>query len=54
MVSKASEDFPEPGKAGEHHKLVARNLDVDVLEIVLARAADRDNAAVETADFCGA
>ena len=33
------------GQAGEHHELVARDLDVDVLEIVLARAADRDHAA---------
>ena len=33
------------GQAGEHHQLVARDLHVDVLEIVLARAADRDHAA---------
>jgi len=32
-VSKASED---------HHQLVARDLDVDALEIVLARAAHLD------------
>ena len=32
------------GQAGEHHELVARNLDVDVLQIVFARAADRDGA----------
>ena len=33
------------GQAGEHHQLVARDLHVDVLEIVLARAADGDHAA---------
>ena len=32
--------FAGAGQAGEHDELVARNLDVDVLEIVLARAAD--------------
>src|SRR5262249_3063730 len=31
---------------GEHHQLVARDLDVDVLEIVLACATDRDDPAV--------
>ena len=34
------------GQAGEHHQLVARDLDVDALEVVLAGAADRDDAAV--------
>ncbi len=38
--------FSRPGKSGEHHELVARNLDVDVLEIMLARAVDRDDAPV--------
>ena len=38
--------FAGAGQAGEHHELVARELDVDVLEVVLARAADRDHAAV--------
>ncbi len=33
-------------QAGEYHQLVARNGDVDVLEIVLARAADRDRAGI--------
>ena len=28
------------GQAGDHHQAVARDVDVDVLEIVLARAAD--------------
>ena len=31
-----------PGQAGEHDQLVARQLDVDVLEVVLAGAAHRD------------
>src|SRR5262249_46329033 len=34
------------GQPGEHHELVARDLDVDALEVVLARAADGDHAAV--------
>ena len=34
------------GQAGEHHQPVARNVEVDVFEIVLARAADGDEAAV--------
>ena len=33
-------------QAGEHDQLVARNGDVDVLQIVLARAADGDHAGV--------
>ena len=33
------------GQAGEHHELVARDLHVDVFQIVLARPADRDHAA---------
>ena len=32
--------FAGAGEAGEHHELVARNFEIDVLEIVLARAAD--------------
>ena len=36
--------FARARQAGEHHQLVARDFDVDVLEIVLARAADRDHA----------
>ena len=31
-----------PGQARDHHKFVARNIDVDVLEVVLARAAHLD------------
>ena len=38
--------FAGAGQAGEHHQPVARDLDVDALEVVLARAADRDHAAV--------
>ena len=35
------------GQAGEHHQLVARDRDVDVLEVVLARAADRDHPRIQ-------
>src|SRR5262249_24496582 len=38
-----------PRQAGQHHQPVARQLDVDVLEIVLARPANRDHAGVGTA-----
>ena len=41
--------FARAGKAGEHHQLVARNGDVDVLEVVLARPADGDHAGIGTA-----
>src|ERR1700733_8266595 len=34
------------GQAGEHHELVARNVEVDVLEIVLAGAANGNHAGV--------
>jgi hypothetical protein len=36
--------FSGAGQAGEHHESVAGNLDVDVLQIVLARTADGDRA----------
>ena len=35
------------GEAGEHDQLVARDGQVDVLEVVLARAADHDRPAAE-------
>ena len=38
--------FARAGQAGEHHELVARDVEVDILEIVLARAADGDHAGV--------
>ena len=39
-----------PGQAGEHDQAVARQLDIDVLEVVLARAAHHDlRAAAERA-----
>ena len=38
---------------GEHHELVARDADVDVLEIVLAGAADGDGAGVAAGGFRG-
>ena len=39
--------FARAGQAGEHDELVARDRQIDVLEIVLARAAHGDRAAVE-------
>jgi hypothetical protein len=42
MVSKASELLPEPDRPGQHDQLAARDVDADVLEIVLARAAHAD------------
>ena len=39
--------FARAGEPGEHHQLVARNRQIDVLEIVLARAAHADRATVE-------
>ena len=38
--------FARAGQAREHDQLIARQFHVDVLEIVLARAADGDDAAV--------
>ncbi len=38
--------FARAGQAGEHDQLVARNVEVDVLEVMLARAADGDDAAI--------
>ena len=35
------------GNAREHDESIARNVDVDILEIVLARAADPDIAIVQ-------
>src|SRR5262249_15631278 len=32
--------FARAGEPGHHHQLVARDLDVDVLEVVLARASN--------------
>ena len=31
-----------PGKAGDDHKLISRNIDIDILQIVLPRPADFD------------
>jgi hypothetical protein len=41
-VSKARLDLPEPLRPGDHHQLVARDVEVDVLEVVRARAANAD------------
>src|SRR5207302_7083570 len=37
------------GEPGEDHELVPRDFDIDVLEIVLARAANRDHARIADA-----
>ena len=38
--------FAGAGQAGEHHQPVARNIEVDILEVMLARAADRNHPAI--------
>ena len=38
--------FARAGQAGEHHEPVARDVEVDIFKIVLARAADGDHAGV--------
>ena len=43
--------FAGPAQAGDDDQLVARNLDVDVLEIVLARAFDDDGVTHERQDY---
>ena len=42
MVSKARLDLPDPLRAGDDHQLVARQVDVDALEVVLAGTAYGD------------
>ena len=39
-MSKASDDFPEPGEAGEDDQAVAGEVEVDAAEVVLAGTAD--------------
>jgi hypothetical protein len=39
-VSKARLDLPEPDRPGEHDQRVARKVERDVLEVVLAGATD--------------
>ena len=41
--------FARAGQPGEHHQGVARNVEIDILEVMLARAADRDHAMVAAA-----
>ena len=38
--------FAGARKAGEHHELVARDVEIDIFQIMLARAADGDHAGV--------
>ena len=45
MVSKARLDLARAREPGDHNQLVARNLHVDVLEVVYARAMHRDGGA---------
>jgi hypothetical protein len=44
-VSKARLDLPEPGQAGHHDQLVARQFERDILQVVHARALNRDGGA---------
>ncbi len=37
------------GQPGEHHELVARDVEIDILEVVLAGAANRDHAMIAAA-----
>src|SRR5262249_55497077 len=46
--------FARARQPGEHHELIARDLDVDVFQVVLARTADRDHAAIAYALVAGA
>src|SRR5690606_30087288 len=39
---KSERGFARAGQAGQNHQLVAGDVDIDILEIVLARAADGD------------
>jgi hypothetical protein len=41
-VSKASEDLPEPDNPVITIRLVARQIEIDVLQVVRARTADSD------------
>jgi hypothetical protein len=44
-MSKAEGGFAGTRDAGDHAEAVARNFDVDVLEVVLARLVDLDGVA---------
>ena len=46
--------FAGAGQPGEHHELVAGNVEIDIFEVVLAGAADRNHAAVLRALGIGA
>ena len=47
MVSKASDDLPEPDRPVNTTSLSRGMVEIDVLEVVLARAADHDRPAAE-------
>ena len=38
--------FARAGQPGEHHQPVARNIEIDIFEVMLARAADGDDARI--------
>ena len=52
MVSNASDDLPEPGEPGDDDQPVARQIDVDVPQVVDARAAN-GNPVVRHGSRCG-
>jgi hypothetical protein len=47
---KRQAGFARPRQPGDHHQLVARNVEVDVLEVVRSCAADADSL---VAQHCG-
>ena len=55
MVSNASDDFPDPDRPVMTDQLVARQIDVDILEVVNAGAPHRDPVVGHTycCEFCG-
>ena len=44
--------FPRPAQAGNYDQFLARNLDLEILEIVLARTTDLDNLRRHSDDGC--
>ena len=54
MVSKASEDFPGAGQAGEDDHGVTRQVEVDVAEVVLTGALDHQPGKIRTRRLGGA
>src|SRR5262249_8841761 len=46
--------FPRTGQPGEDHQAIARNIEIDILEVMFAGAADRDDTAILYAAPAGA